>query len=136
MRPRRIPPAPDGRDDATIRWLLDQRGIRPTVEPFPPPAEDAYEPNDDAIEAPDLDPGQFERLRLEGEDWFRVAVPALRRRRVTVFSDARDGDVAVELVTAAGRRIDVSESLDGTDTAIADAGRDGHRVRRRRGRGR
>jgi len=115
----------DGRDDATIRWRLEQRGIRPTVDPVAPPAEDAYEPNDGPIDARDLGPGQYERLRLEGEDWFRVAVPALRRLRVSVFSDARDGDVAVQLFAADGRQVDVSGSLDGTDVAIADAGRDG-----------
>ncbi|MEN8149996.1 MAG: M4 family metallopeptidase [Planctomycetota bacterium] len=123
----------DGRDDATIRWLLERRGIVPTVEAAPLPEEDAFEPNDDLAGAAPIAAGVHARLRLEGEDWFRVEVPALRRLRVTVLSDARTGDVGVEIYEmngggTDGGRIDGSDSLDGTDLATADAGPNGRTV--------
>ena len=61
--------------------------------------DDRYEPNDSLGSAARLPSGQQYALIQREEDWFRVAVPARRRLRVTLFHSAA---LRVELLSPSG----------------------------------
>lgn len=61
-----------------------------------PPA-DRFEPNDAPAAAKDLPPGEHGDLRLLGDDWYRVEVPAGHALRVSATSPVADGDLDLAL---------------------------------------
>lgn len=116
-----------GEHDATIRALLDERGIPFSSPPPPPPDEDAFEQNDTLGTAAPLDPGTYPLL-LADEDWFRLAVPANRRLHVHAIFEPAAVELALELRDASGAILGSSQTLDSPSTLAVSAGPLGEEV--------
>jgi hypothetical protein len=112
----------DGRDDASIRALMDERGLPYDVPSAPLPPEEASEDNDTAETAGDLDRGVHERLLLADEDWFRVVVPPFRRVLVRADFDPVALDMDLEAYAASGLRSAVSAEAGGVEELTLTAG--------------
>ena len=118
----------DGADDIAIRNLLDARGLRYTVPLAHPPADDAFEENDDIAHAAPLAPGFQQGLVASDDDWFRLDVPRGRRFHVTAEfdPDAENVDIAVyrEAGASAGASdlLQTSAGAGGTESVDASAG--------------
>jgi hypothetical protein len=111
-----------GRDDASIRALLDARGLQYSVTTAPPPAEDGFEPNNTAAEAAPVWTGTHAQLLLADDDWYRLEVPPGRRLVVTVAFDPLAVNVDLELFTSAGAPVMTSEGLGGVERVEVGAG--------------
>ncbi|MCO5168335.1 MAG: PPC domain-containing protein [Planctomycetes bacterium] len=80
--------------DVVVRVTGDEgTRYRLTVALAAGPAADRFEPNDAPGAARDLPPGEHGDLRLLGDDWYRVEVPAGHVLRVRATSSAGEGDL-------------------------------------------
>src|SRR5262249_27347860 len=90
-----------GADDVAIRDLLDARGLIYSVPLANPPADDAFEDDDDIDHPTPIGPGVHTGLVSVADDWFRLAVPGNRRWHVTARfdPDAENLDLALFALT-------------------------------------
>ena len=114
-----------GRDDASIRRLLDARGLPYLVPSAPLPPEEDSEENDTLATAAPLTPGHHEQFLLADEDWFRVTIPAFRRVLVRAEHDPAGIDMDLEAYTADGVRSAVSAGPGGFEELELTAGPEG-----------
>jgi len=112
----------DGRDDATIRSLMTERGLPFDVPSAPLPPEEDSEDNDVLEEAAPLDHGVHERYLLADEDWFRVVVPPFRRLLVRTDFDPVAMDMDLEAYAESGLRSAVSQDAGGVEELEVTAG--------------
>jgi hypothetical protein len=118
----------DGADDVAIRDLLDARGLLYTVPLAHPPADDAFEPNDDLDHPSLLTPGSYPGLVSVDDDWYVFDVPTNRRFHVamTLDPDAANLDLALYaktgLTPATNDLVAVSAELGGSEAVDASAG--------------
>ncbi len=115
----------EGRDDASIRALLDARGLPYTLPDAPLPPEEASEDNDTLETAAPLTVGTYARYLLADDDWFRIDVPPFRRVVVSAAFDPEGTDLDLDLVDAEGRRIHVSHGTGGVEEVEGAAGPEG-----------
>jgi hypothetical protein len=120
-----------GKDDVAIRDLLEARGLYYTVPLADPPADDAFEPNDDVDHPAPLAAGHYPNLVAADDDWYLLAVPPDRRWHVTMTYVPGRANLELALSQQMGatsatiEEVAVSENLDGTQTVDASAGPDG-----------
>jgi hypothetical protein len=91
----------DGRDDASIRALMDARGLPYTVPSAPLPDEESFEV-DVPEEAALLEPGTYPQLLLADDDYVKVRVPAFRRVIVRADLDPAAMDLDLAATSADG----------------------------------
>lgn len=119
-----------GADDVAIRDLLDDRGIHHTVPLADPPADDAFEDNDDVDHATALVPGVLPALVSIDEDWYRLDVAPNRRWQARTIETGEHRGLEVELyarspVSSVNERVAwsaTSGAVESVDASAAAAG--------------
>jgi hypothetical protein len=117
-----------GRDDLAIRALIEARGIVATVPLADPPADDAFEPNDDVDHAASVAAPFHADLVSADDDWYRLDVRPNRRWHVTISFDPDAANLDLGLYAHTGQTeftnelVEVSEGVAGSEAVDASAG--------------
>lgn len=83
---------------------------------------DVHEPNDSFEAAKPLTPDRYSGLRCNGEDWYRVEVPAESGLRVEITAPAEAGDLDLALHGADRRLLGESIGRTGSEAVILQPG--------------
>lgn len=111
----------EGRDDASIRLLMDLRGLPHSLPPAPLPDEEPFEA-DDVAGAATLAPGVYGRLLLADDDYVKVVVPPFRRYVVRIEHDPVAFDLDAAALDTGGRLAALSEQPGGLEELSLTAG--------------
>lgn len=87
--------------------------------------DDAYEPNDEEHQAPELEPDLYEDLISQDDDHYRVQVPQNRVLRVTVEAPGTDGEMQVALYSPENDLLDSKAGMPLSTTLESPLSQDG-----------